>query len=196
MELVFVRHGEGMDAIADPELTSRGHTQANRLADWLRHERFDTLIVSPKRRALETAAPLAVALGLTPIIDDELIEYDRNADHYIPIEEMRANKDPRLTAMINGSWEELGGEPPEVFRARISAALDRIIDEHAGERVLAVCHGGVTNLALAIVAGLDRHLWFEPAYSSISRIAASRRGIRSVVSINETGHLIGERTSP
>jgi 2,3-bisphosphoglycerate-dependent phosphoglycerate mutase len=203
VDLVIVRHGEPVriepgttsGAPADPELTHRGRDQAQRVAAWLAHERFDALLVSPKLRAIETAQPISERLALTPIIDEEIIEYDRNADHYIPIEEMRAAKDPRLADMIAGRWDALGGEAPEVFRARMDAALSRIIHDYAGQRVVAVCHGGVANLMLALAAGLDRHLWFEPAYTSISRIVASRSGVRSVVSINETGHLVGERHS-
>ena len=56
-------------------------------------------------------------------------------------------------------------------------------------RVVVVCHGGAINAYLGHVAGIDRPLWFEPAYASISRVAASRDGVRSIVSINETGHL-------
>ncbi len=204
MDLVIVRHGEPVriesgttgGAPADPELTTRGHDQAQRVASWLAHEQFDALLVSPKRRAIETAQPIAQRLGLTPIVDDELIEYDRNADHYIPIEELRANKDPRFADMVAGRWDNLGGEAPEEFRGRMDAALSRIINDYAGQRVVAVCHGGVANLMLALAAGLERHLWFEPAYTSISRIVASRNGVRSVVSINETGHLVGERHRP
>ena len=46
--------------------------------------------------------------------------------------------------------------------------------------------------------GLDQPLWFDPGYTSISRMAASRTGIRSVSSLNETAHLHateGERMS-
>jgi broad specificity phosphatase PhoE len=73
----------------------------------------------------------------------------------------------------------------------VTEAVERIIANHAGERVLAVCHGGVINVALAEVIGLQRSLWFEPAYASIHRVVASRAGIRSIASINETGHLRG-----
>lgn len=201
MDIVLVRHAEPVrvDASesggepADPQLTARGHAQAERLAEWLRHEQFDALLVSPKRRAIETAAPIIVTTKLTPIIDESLIEYDRSSDHYIPMEELRANKDPRFAAMIEGRWEEFGGEAPEIFRARITAALDRIVGEYAGKRVLAVCHGGVINVALAIVAQLDRQLWFSPEYTSISRVVASRGGVRSVVSVNESAHLFARR---
>jgi len=201
VDLVIVRHAEPIridahetgGAPADPGLTTRGHDQSRRLAAWLAHEHFDQLIVSPKRRAIETAAPVAEQLTIKPSIVDDLVEYDRNADYYIPIEEMRATNDPRFTAMIEGRWEDFGGESPTEFRERMASTLDRIIAGAAGGRVLAVCHGGVCNLMLAIVAGLDRQLWFEPGYTSISRIVASRRGVRSVVSINETAHLYAER---
>jgi probable phosphoglycerate mutase len=78
----------------------------------------------------------------------------------------------------------------------LAGALDAIVGEHPGQRVLAVCHGGVINVMLAIVLDLDRHLWFEPEYTSISRIVASRAGVRSVTSVNETGHLVGKRERP
>ena len=41
------------------------------------------------------------------------------------------------------------------------------------------------NVALAIVLGLEQPLWFEPRYTSLSRMLASRTGIRSVATLNE-----------
>jgi len=148
------------------------------------------------RRATETAAPLAARLGLDVAIDDQLCEYDANADSYIPIEELRETKDERWQAMIEGRWQDFGGEAPDVFRARIVARLDAVIDEHPGERVAVVCHGGVINVYLAALLGIDRHLWFDPGYTSISRVRASRTGARSVGSINELAHLVGRWDPP
>jgi probable phosphoglycerate mutase len=51
----------------------------------------------------------------------------------------------------------------------------------------------VINVYLAALLGLERHLWFEPAYTSVSRVAAARSGPRSVVTLNETAHLVGSR---
>jgi probable phosphoglycerate mutase len=201
MDLVLVRHAEPVrltsedtgGAAADPGLTARGHDQARRLAEWLAPEHFDVLLVSPKRRALETAAPIAAVLDLAIVIDESIVEYDAEADHYIPMEELRASNDPRLLAMYEGRWDEFGAEQPEVFRARLHAALDTIVGEHAGQRVLAICHGGVINVLLAIILDLERHLWFDPAYTSVSRVIASRGGVRSIASVNESGHLVGMR---
>jgi broad specificity phosphatase PhoE len=120
------------------------------------------------------------------------MEYDAEADYYIPVEEMRETRDHRWRAMVEGRWEELGGEAPDRFRARIVPCVDAVVDRFAGRRVAAVCHGGVINVYLAAVLGLERHLWFEPGYTSISRVAAARTGERSVVTLNETAHLVAK----
>ncbi|MFZ9903537.1 MAG: histidine phosphatase family protein, partial [Ilumatobacteraceae bacterium] len=100
MELVLVRHGlpvrrELTEGIADPELAPDGVTQAERLAGYLASEDIAALYVSPLRRAQETAAPLAKLLGLQPIIEDDISEFDRNSSEYVPIEELRGTNDPR-----------------------------------------------------------------------------------------------------
>jgi len=73
-------------------------------------------------------------------------------------------------------------------------ALDRVIAAHPGERVAVVCHGGVINVYLGALLGIDRHLWFDPGYTSISRVRASRTGERSIGSVNELAHLVGTRS--
>ncbi|MGH9031104.1 MAG: histidine phosphatase family protein [Acidimicrobiia bacterium] len=201
MELLLIRHaepvrigpGESGGAPADPDLTAAGRAQAERLATWLACEQLDAVIASPLRRARQTATPIAVGQGLQLEVGHELVEYDARADHYIPAEELKAAGDVRWQAMLAGRWEEFGGEPPERFRARIVPALGSIVERFPGGRVAVVCHGGVINVYLGALLGLDRHLWFEPAYTSICRVAAARSGERSVVSLNETAHLVAAR---
>jgi probable phosphoglycerate mutase len=59
--------------------------------------------------------------------------------------------------------------------------------------VAAVCHGGVINVALGSVLDIRPPLWFEPGYTSMSRMLASRGGVRSVASLNELAHLKATR---
>jgi broad specificity phosphatase PhoE len=201
VNLVWVRHAEperiasGTGVPANPSLTPRGHEQAARLAAWLAHEPIDVVVSSPQRRAVETAEPIARAHGLDVEVVDGLVEYDVQSDHYIPIEELRATKDERWLAMVEGRWTEFGGEEPDAFRARIEAATDALVAAHPGQTVVAVCHGGVINVALAAVLGLDRALWFDPPYTSVSRMAAARTGVRSITSLNECAHLHARRES-
>jgi 2,3-bisphosphoglycerate-dependent phosphoglycerate mutase len=200
VDLLLIRHAEPVriapgssPAPADPGLTDRGRVQALRLASWLDEEPVDAVLSSPLRRARETAELVGNALGVDVEIVDGLMEYDAEADYYIPVEELRETRDHHWRAMIEGRWEELGGEPPDRFRARIVPCVDEVIERFPGGRVAAVCHGGVINVYLAALLGLERHLWFEPGYTSISRVAAARTGERSVVTLNETAHLSATR---
>jgi 2,3-bisphosphoglycerate-dependent phosphoglycerate mutase len=202
VDLLWVRHGEperipsGTGVPANPGLTERGHEQAARLAAWLAPEPIDVVLSSPQRRAVETATPVARVHGLKVQIVEGLTEYDAQSDSYIPMEELRANNDPQLIAMYEGRWEEFGAESTETFRVRVATTVDEIVGAHPGRRVVAVCHGGVINVAFALALGLDRHLWFEPHYTSLSRMIASRTGVRSVTSLNERAHLDGRRDVP
>ncbi len=197
MDLLLIRHAEPVRIApgsspepADPGLTEPGRVPAERLARWLAHEPIDAVLSSPLRRAGETAEVVGDVLGVEVEVVDGLMEYDAEADYYIPVEEMRETRDHHWRAMVEGRWEELGGEAPDRFRARIVPCVDAVVDRFAGRRVAAVCHGGVINVYLAAVLGLERHLWFEPGYTSISRVAAARTGERSVVTLNETAHLV------
>ena len=197
MDLLLIRHAEperiapgSASAPADPVLTERGRDQAERLAGWLENEPIDAVLSSPLRRARETAEIVAARLVLDVELNDGLQEYDARADFYIPVEELRETRDHHWRAMIEGRWEELGGEDPERFQARIVPVVDAIIERFPARRVAAVCHGGVINVYLAALLGLERHLWFEPGYTSINRVAAARTGERSVVTLNETAHLV------
>lgn len=201
MELLLIRHAEPVrigpgesDGPADPVLTERGRDQAERLAAWLEPDGIDHVVVSPLVRARETAAPLLARIDRPVEIDGALTEYDVRSDHYIPVEELRETRDDRWTAMVEGRWEEFGGEEPSAFRNRIVPRIDAIAADHAGERVAVVCHGGVINVYLAAVLDIDRLLWFDPAYTSVSRVLVSRDAIRSLVTLNETAHLQGVRT--
>lgn len=187
MELLLIRHAlpvridEGaVDGPADPELSEQGVVQALALAEWLAAEHVDAIWSSPMRRARETAAPLAERLGLEVTIDDGLAEYDKEAGSYIPIEELKAANDPR--------WNQLP-ERPEEFAAEVVEAVERIVAAHPRQRVAVVCHGGVVNAYAGHVLGIADPLFFLPHYTSISRVLASTAGIRSIGSLNESGHI-------
>lgn len=204
MDLLLIRHAEPIRITSeesggepvDPTLTEVGHDQAARLARWLAHERVDHIVSSPLARAHQTAAPLAAVHGLDVEIIDGLREYDSESDSYIPVEELKATSDPRWDAMVNGEWQSFGGESPPEFRARVVARMDEIIDAHQGQTVVVVCHGGVVNTYVGSILGIDQPLWFDPTYTSISRVRANRNGIRSIASVNEVGHLHATRDMP
>ena len=195
MELLLIRHAlpvriEGEEGTAaDPVLDDLGHEQARALAEYLSGEHIDSLYVSPMRRAVETAAPVADRLGLEPIYDDELAEFDRQSHFYIPIEELKQEKDERWDDLVSGRWGVDGEVDPVTFKAVVVEAIERVIAANRGKTVAVVCHGGVINAYFADMLGLDFPMFFEPAYTSISRMLASSAGHRQVKSINEHAHV-------
>jgi probable phosphoglycerate mutase len=193
VELVLVRHGlpervENIDGPADPPLNDTGRAQASALAGWLSCEQIDAVYASPLRRAIETAEPLVERLGLQMVRHDGVVEWDRDSLSYIPTEELKAENHEAWVAMRDGRWDLLGIDP-DAFRARVEAAMAEIARAHPSQHVAVVCHGGVINTYTAAVLGLDRMLWFEPKYTSITRVLAHRNGQRSIATLNETPHL-------
>jgi probable phosphoglycerate mutase len=195
VDLVLVRHAEPFriaesEGPADPSLTERGRRQAEAAAAWLAAETFDAIYSSPLKRAMETAEAIARRCDLEVRVEEDIREYDAGLNRYIPYEEMKANRDEHWQLLASDNLADLVPEGAD-FRKRVSTAVESIIAAHPGQRVIAVAHGGTINVALAEVLGLDRDLWVEAAYASISRVAGSRGGARSIVSVNETGHLRG-----
>ncbi len=198
MQLILIRHAlpvrmEVTEGTADPHLDPRGHAQAKLLAEYLAIEEIDALYVSPMLRARETAQPLADALGIDPIVDDDVAENDRKGQFYAPVEELKAAGDPRWRdGMTAAEWSP-DHEPLDDFHNRVMAGLGRIIDRHPSQTVAVVCHGGVICRYTSTILG---HPWeeigfFMPHYTSITRIDASRDGHRMIVTLNETSHLRG-----
>jgi 2,3-bisphosphoglycerate-dependent phosphoglycerate mutase len=194
MELLLIRHAlpvrrEVVEGPADPELSAEGIAQTEHLATYLSSEHLDAIYASPMRRARQTAQPLADARSVEVQICDGVAEFDRLSNDYIPAEELKAANDPRLQDMIDGRWDT-AEESTHEFRARVVSTIESLIDLHSGDRIAVVCHGGVINGYLGHVLGLS-HGFFYPNYTSVNRVAASRHGQRSIVTINETSHLRG-----
>ena len=195
MELILVRHGlperiapGSGDGPADPGLSPEGWRQAECLAAWLGEERIDAVYSSPMTRARETAFPLARLLGMDVATRDGLTEWDRGLDYYVPMEEQKATGHADWQTLVNRDWQAM---PVDVFlfRDHVSETIDAIADEHPGENVAVVCHGGVINAYTSGILGLADPLFFEPVYSGFSRVLVSRSGVRSIKTLNESPHL-------
>jgi len=197
MELLIIRHAlpvrrELTEGIADPELAPEGLLQAEHLAKYLATEKIDAVYASPLRRAQQTAAPLAASQKVDVTLIDDVAEWDRNSNEYVPVEELKAANDPRWQAMLKGEWN-VHEESVDDFNKRTIGAIEKLIDLHSGHRIAIVCHGGVINAYLTHTLGLTNFIqgFFYPNYTSIHRVAAARSGERSIVTITETSHLRG-----
>lgn len=183
MELLLVRHGrpERIDYDpkgADPQLTELGHRQADGMANYLSTETIDAIYTSPQRRARQTAMPIGCLLEMEPTVVDGIAEFDLGEHFYIPAEEsgpLSPEEFDELTAQMIAPG----------FVTRVRDSIAEIIASHPGERVVAVCHGGVISTVMNDVLGGDGARYFDADYTSVTRITASRTGLRSLTSFNE-----------
>jgi len=72
MKLFLLRHGDRSAGYGDVALSSEGERQARDLAATPTLQNVNVILISPKRRTLETVQPLADKLGLTPVVEAAL----------------------------------------------------------------------------------------------------------------------------
>jgi probable phosphoglycerate mutase len=192
VQLLLIRHalplrserGQG----SDPDLSEEGIEQAKRLPDALARFPVARLVSSPQRRSVQTAQPVADALGLTIEIDDRLAEYDRDMEHYIPIEQIAAEFPEELARLAQGHLPSTVDET--AFLARIDAGISDLVAAGDHEDTVAVfSHGGVINGLLHTVLGTEKILSFNVDYAGVTRLLSSREGNLYVAAVNGTEHV-------
>jgi len=162
--LTLVRHGEtvwhGDNRYAgggsDIDLTDRGREQAETLGRWAVGRAFAAVVVSPVRRAVETARPAATALHLDLEVVADLREVDFGIAEGRTIEELQG-MDPAMVRRFRAdpvAHPFPGAEPPEDAAARAGAALRGVARRHAGAEVLVVAHNTLLRLALCSLLDL------------------------------------------
>lgn len=202
-EILLVRHGESapyragvphpmVDGQGDPPLDPEGVKQAARVAIRLiaTGEPLSAIYVTTMQRTHQTAAPLAEALGLVPVVEPDLREvhlgeweggeYRRQMAEFGPI----AQK-----VVAEGRWDAIpGAESTEAFGARITAGISRIAAAHPDQVVAAFVHGGVIGQIMAAATGAKGFGFIGADNASISHIVVT--GDTWVVRcFNDTSHL-------
>jgi broad specificity phosphatase PhoE len=198
MEIVLIRHGEpewvrdGL-TIVDPPLTDLGHRQAGLLAEALRDEQFDEILVSPLVRARQTAQPLLDALGRSEVVDPWLEEIRDPVWHGTPAEKAAEAYAELKGRKAEDRWHGLnGGESMRDFVARIRAGATTFLADRGvvrsemelpvwqirepGARIALVAHAGTNSVTIGHLLGLVAVPWewdrFVLGHTSISRIEA------------------------
>lgn len=224
MRLLLIRHGESANNALwdadrdsfvasrtdDPPLTARGHEQARLLAAWLGAggEAIDRLAASPMQRALETAAPIAAALGLAPEVRVDVHEH---GGMYVgdPISgegfEVRTGLGrSRVAELLPGAtlpeeiaeagWWSGTHEDRDGLFERAGRVAARLGDEAAaleGDWTLAiVTHAGFAGALLCQLTGAAE-AWFQHANTGCTLIQLRPGAQLEVEYVNRTPHLAG-----
>ncbi len=205
--LLLVRHGESevtvRRVIGGPRtcsgLSELGRRQAVALGDRLRRQpvAVDHVVSSQYPRAIETAEALRPALG---DVADHIRRLPGWGEH---------DPGPDIDGMTFTAYVERfgtpdwagdpdavifpGGETTRQFHERVRAALDDLLDTHAGRTTMVVCHGGVVDavfrrlLRIAPTGGFELHT----LNTSITEFVATNTGGWRLVRYNDAAHLAG-----
>ena len=173
----LMRHGEPVGGrryrgqIDDP-LSEKGwaqmHAAVGNLAPW--HH----VVSSPLLRCREFAETLASRHGLPLRFDERLKEVGFGAWEGKSAAEIEAEAPGTLARFkadpVNARPE--GAEPLADFHARVAAALDELLAQHAGQHLLLVGHAGVMRMALAwaLHIPLEHAYRIEVATASLTRL--------------------------
>ena len=202
MEIVLIRHGQpewvrdGLNVV-DPPLTERGIAQADAVGAALGGEPFDEIVVSPLRRARQTAAPLRSAVGHAEAIEPFLEEIREPNWHGTPAELARLAYEEDRSRPAEDRWHGLeGGEAPRDFVERVRAGAEAFWAsrgmyrskqtlpvwhlDRPDHRIAVVAHAGTNGVLLCHLLGLDPVPWewdrFVTMHASITRLQSMRLG--------------------
>jgi probable phosphoglycerate mutase len=202
--IILARHAQSEHHVrgltggwTDTPLTELGHEQAQRLAKRLATElqHADVAVyASDLQRATQTATHIASALGVEPIVDARLREYNNGAAANMTIDDAHA----AFPTAQNEPWRADDRPYPEAesvreFFARASAFLASLGD---GVRVpIVVSHGGTIEAIVLQWLGLGPDaveaisLGMHP--TGITTLTRGSWDCAMVERMNDASHLIG-----
>ena len=161
LHLDMLRHGEtelggGMRGSLDDALTDTGWAQMR--AAVAEAGPWDRIVSSPLQRCARFAEELTERLALPLSLEPGLQELHFGDWEGHSAAQLMETDAEGLGLFWNDPYgfTPPNGEPVIEFSARVLAAVEKLHQAYAGERVLLVSHGGVMRLLLANARGLPR----------------------------------------
>ena len=201
-ELLLIRHGQATHNVegrwegwSEVPLTPDGYQQAEalarRLSTWL--PPVSHLYSSPLPRAWQTAQAIARALELSPVPHEGLREIDFGQVSGHTMDTFRTSM-PEVYALWQNradlTFQFPGGEQRQAFFWRVGRALDEIVEQHSGEQVAVVAHGGTLRAGLAHLFPDTMHDWWNYALdnASLTHVRITKE-VNELVRLNDCQHL-------
>ncbi|MBN1641038.1 MAG: histidine phosphatase family protein [Anaerolineae bacterium] len=199
--IVLVRHGEALHHVtgyvggwSDVGLTARGRAQADAAAARLAGgsgEGGCVVACSDLARAVESAAPIAAALGVAARPLAALRSSYMGVVQGLSLAEARQHRIPPTEPLIDwASYPE--AETWRQVYGRVTACLAGLLAE-GPERLVVVSHKTPLHLALCWWLGLDldqlTRVWFDLDPGSVTTLRTEPWGGHTVLGVNDTAHL-------
>jgi probable phosphoglycerate mutase len=197
--ILAIRHGETawnvdtrIQGQIDIPLNDNGRWQAQRLGQALAGERFDAIYASDLLRAHETATHLAEVVGLTVQLDRGLRERAFGCFEGMTQSEIEDKwpDDARRWRQREPDFGPEGGERLTEFYERCVGTAQRLAQEHPGETIVLVAHGGVLDCLYRAATRIDLQAprTWKVANASINRLLHTSEGL-NLVGWADTQHL-------
>lgn len=180
--LVLVRHGETVAnrefryiGSSDNALTEQGQTQALHLAEALSVLPVSVVYSSPRQRAFQTALPIAAHQGQAVQVLDDLREVDFGTWEGLKRSEVLARSAQDAEQLH--AWERdtalapPGGESLEAMHVRVTALVEKLVQEHSDQTIVLVSHVGPIKAVLCAALGAPVssafRIFLDPATISV-----------------------------
>ena len=121
-------------------LSDLGRQMAQRIADTIGDRDITHIRVSPLERVQETAAPLAAARGLVPVVDERVIESTNVFEGQRFGADNKTLMNPRAWRHLYNPFTPSWGEPYKEVAARMRSAVWDARDEARGHEAVVVSH--------------------------------------------------------
>ncbi|MDV8023250.1 histidine phosphatase family protein [Rhodococcus sp. IEGM 1330] len=201
MTVILLRHGRSTSNTAGTlagrsagvELDDRGREQAQAVADRLGELPVSEIVRSPLLRCEQTVEPLAAKLGLSPVVEDRLVEVDYGQWTGRTIKELLAEPLWKVVQQHPSAAVFPEGEGLATVQQRAVQAVRehdaRLAAQHGRDVLWVACsHGDVIKSVLsdAMGAHLDsfQRIVADPASISVVRYTSTRP---FVLRTNDTG---------
>ncbi|MGF0310088.1 MULTISPECIES: histidine phosphatase family protein [Nocardiaceae] len=201
MTVILLRHGRSTSNTAGTlagrsagiELDDRGREQAQAVADRLGELPVAEIVRSPLLRCEQTVEPLAARLGMSPVVEDRLVEVDYGQWTGRTIKELLAEPLWKVVQQHPSAAVFPGGEGLATVQQRAVQAVRehdaRLAAQHGRDVLWVACsHGDVIKSVLsdAMGAHLDsfQRIVADPASISVVRYTSTRP---FVLRTNDTG---------
>ncbi len=175
-------------------LNERGRAQAQATAERLAGAKLAAVYSSPLERALETAEPIAVRLGLPVVTVEGVIETGCGEWTGQAIEEVSKSDLWRQIQTQPSGVRFPGGESMAEIQARMVAAVDALVAQHQGQTFAVVSHSDPIKLLVSHYIGMHmdmmQRLVISPASITELEFASFRPRL---LRCNDCAHLPAEK---
>jgi probable phosphomutase (TIGR03848 family) len=187
--LLLIRHGEndwvGTHRLAGRtqgvHLNDKGREQSARLAELLKNQPISAVYSSPLERCLQTAEPVAAALGLPVQQEPGILEVDYGEWQGGDLRELGKLPEWQAVQHFPSTFRFPEGETLHQTQSRAVWAINAIVQAHPNQLVALFSHGDVIRTTLAHYMGVPLDLFQRIIINTASISALAFHNGRPVV---------------